>query len=168
MRQLELGSDKEHAHMCAWCSRMIAPDPNEKSANTQGCGARKRQRAVRSGKRQRAVRSGKAAKSRAKRKAAKSRAQRKAAKSRAQRKAAKSRAKRGGERSPHKSAMITACYNQRNLCNKATITLPLTTSLSSSASPQVVAIARYTLPTRARREGGTPFLQYKVKCGIFL
>ena len=41
MLQLELGSDKEHAHMCAWCSRMIAPDPNEKSANTQGCGARR-------------------------------------------------------------------------------------------------------------------------------
>ena len=58
MLQLELGSDKEHAHMCAWCSRMIAPNPNEKSANTQGCGARKRQRAVRSRK---------AAKSRAKR-----------------------------------------------------------------------------------------------------
>ena len=38
MRQLELASDKEHAHMCAWCSRMIAPDPNEKSANTQGRG----------------------------------------------------------------------------------------------------------------------------------
>ena len=41
MLQLELGSDKEHAHMCACCSRMIAPDPNEKSANTQGRGARR-------------------------------------------------------------------------------------------------------------------------------
>ena len=54
MRQLELGSDKELAHMCAWCSRMLPPNSKQKFAHrmgVEGASKRTKSRAKRGGER---------------------------------------------------------------------------------------------------------------------
>ena len=71
MRQLELGSDKELAHMCAWYSSMILTNLNQKFANSRGVELESGKEPCEAGKWQRTVRSGKAAKSRAKRESGK-------------------------------------------------------------------------------------------------